>query len=327
MNSIVKIEDTPIGKLIDVINGAIGVVNLSFQQNHIVETANPSEQVLAIQSGKAESLLAGNTERYNLISAIERRIIAREEKRQNNIEKVVSVAAKTIKDETNVSSEPVNPDWATRFFDISQDISDEAMQDLWGRILAGEVKQPHSYSLRTLDALRNITSEEAQLFEKVARYILDDGSYYIYRDSFENCPDVDFKYADIARLMEMGLIQAGSMVVQNYYNTSNKNAEHHLYYGDGYVAFVKMPADLLKMSFPIYPLTHVGEELMKLISIEPNRAYFEFVLQKILEENKHLSKDIHIKYAKIIKHDPIKGEIEYDDDTIKEIVVLSKEDK
>lgn len=321
------VEGKPIEKLIEVVSNAIGTLYEPRQLVRVARAEAEAERIKAIEGAKTEALLANNEERYAELSAMEKRIVAKESKRQNNINNVVAIAAQSLKDDKDVSSEPVSPDWTTRFFDIAQDISDETMQDLWARILAGEVKRPKSYSLRTLEALRNITSEEAHLFEKIAQYILYDGSYYIYRDSFEDFPDVDFKYPDIARLMEMGLIQAGSMVEQVYYNASNINTEHHMYYGKGYVAFVEMPANLPKLSFPVYPLTHVGEELMYLISIDPKRVYFEYVLQKILEENKHLSKDIHIKYALLNSIDFEKGKFEYDEDSVKEISLKSSASK
>ena len=36
-------------------------------------------------------------------------------------------------------------------------MSSEELQTLWGRTLAGEIKSPGSYSLRTLDFLKNLS--------------------------------------------------------------------------------------------------------------------------------------------------------------------------
>ena len=73
-----------------------------------------------------------------------------------NIDNVTQIAAEQLSQEDFVSEEPVEEDWTTRFFNIVEDISDEEMQRLWGKILAGEVKQPKSYSLRTLELLKKI---------------------------------------------------------------------------------------------------------------------------------------------------------------------------
>ena len=100
-------------------------------------------------------------------------ISARESRKINNVKSVVEKATSHFMEEEKVSNEPVNTDWTNRFFSIVEDISDETLQDIWGRILAGEVKQPNSFSLRTLDLLRNVTKEEAELFVKASKYYVE----------------------------------------------------------------------------------------------------------------------------------------------------------
>jgi len=87
---------------------------------------------------------------------------------QKNIESITQKAALNLEGEPTVSEEPVNQDWTTRFFDYAEDISNIEMQELWGKILAGEIKQPKSYSLRTLDIIRNLSEDEARVFMKFA---------------------------------------------------------------------------------------------------------------------------------------------------------------
>lgn len=314
------VEGKPLEKFIEVVSNAIGVVYEPRQLVRVARAEAKAERIKAIEHAKTEAMLANDMEGFEQLSMIERRLVQKEQKRQTNIKNVLSVAAQTISKEQDVSSSPVNPDWATRFFDIAQDISNEQMQDLWGRILAGEIKQPNSYSMRTLDALRSITSEEAQLFEEMAQYVLYDGSFYIFRDPYGENSDEGYQYVDIARLMEIGLIQAGSNVVQNFYNVEGEITTHQISYGDAYIAFVEMPANLKQISFPIYPLTHVGEELYKLIKVQPQSEYLEAVLHKILEKNKYKSKEIKARYAKLDVINYEQGEYEYDDDTLKEIV-------
>ncbi|GFH88758.1 MULTISPECIES: DUF2806 domain-containing protein [Bacteroides] len=100
-------------------------------------------------------------------------ILARESRKMNNVKSVVEKATLHFTEGEKVSDEPVNTDWTNRFFSIVEDISDETLQDIWGRILAGEVKQPNSFSLRTLDLLRNVTKEEAELFVKASRFYVE----------------------------------------------------------------------------------------------------------------------------------------------------------
>ena len=105
-------------------------------------------------------------------------IEARETRKLNNVKSVLEKASSHFTEGEKVSDEPVDADWTNRFIGIVEDISDETLQDIWGRILAGEVKRPNSYSLRTLDLLRNITKEEAELFVKASKYYIERDCIY-----------------------------------------------------------------------------------------------------------------------------------------------------
>ncbi len=65
--------------------------------------------------------------------------------------------------------EDVNPDhdWTARFFGEVQDVTNEDMQFLWAKVLAGEVVKAGSTSLRTLSILRNLDQQTAILFKKL----------------------------------------------------------------------------------------------------------------------------------------------------------------
>ena len=94
---------------------------------------------------------------------VAQRIEYQEAKRQDNIKRVVSVAAEELGDKTVQNHEP-DHDWTARFFNEVQDITNDDMQHLWGRILAGEVEHPGSTSLRTLGILKNLDQRTAKLF-------------------------------------------------------------------------------------------------------------------------------------------------------------------
>lgn len=89
-----------------------------------------------------------------------------EHKRLKNVRQVAQEAIKALPEHKDVSDEPVDPDWFARFFDNVKDVSQQDMQKLWGKLLSGEVAQPGTYSLRTLDVLRNLTSKDTQLFQR-----------------------------------------------------------------------------------------------------------------------------------------------------------------
>ncbi len=94
---------------------------------------------------------------------IEQRVQFREEKRQANIGSVVAQAALELGDR-EVQDHDVDHDWTARFFNDVQDVSSEEMQQLWGKILAGEVERPGSTSFRTMSILKNLDRATARLF-------------------------------------------------------------------------------------------------------------------------------------------------------------------
>lgn len=73
-------------------------------------------------------------------------------------------------EDDKISDEPVSPDWFARWRREAQTIGDQELQQLWGRILAEEVKNPKSVSLKALDVLKNVTSADVELFRRVAQY-------------------------------------------------------------------------------------------------------------------------------------------------------------
>ncbi|MCW5201127.1 DUF2806 domain-containing protein [Desulfobulbus sp. F4] len=137
------------------------------------------------------------------------RLTHRELRRQENIEKAVSYAIDELLQVEHVSAEPVDEDWITRFFNIAEEVSNEDMQKLWGRILAGEVKQPKSYSLRTLETLKNISMEEAEVFRKVGQYaipLIDQSNVFIFKDRGWLTKKMRATDMEISLLRDIGLL-------------------------------------------------------------------------------------------------------------------------
>ena len=109
--------------------------------------------------------------------AIEQRVRFQEEKRQRNIGAIVSQAATQLAGDEVDDHEP-DHDWTARFFSEGQDVSSEDMQNLWARVLAGEVRRRGSTSLRTLTTLKNLDQRTAAIFRRFCslRIAVQDGS-------------------------------------------------------------------------------------------------------------------------------------------------------
>lgn len=95
------------------------------------------------------------------------RLIAGDLKHQNNISSIF-IEAVNQGSENLSNSADVSEDWFQKFLSEAKNISDTDVQNMWGRILAGEIEKPGSFSIRSLSILRNISSAEAQLFHILA---------------------------------------------------------------------------------------------------------------------------------------------------------------
>lgn len=290
--SLIKIEGKPLEKLIDVVSNAVGGLLKPWQTVREAKAQAKSDSIIAIEQAKTKAIIEGDAETAQYLDTINERLVKKEKRRQKNIEEVVSTAGKILEAEKDVSKEPVNPDWAIRFFDIVQDVSDNEMQLLWGQILAGEIKQPQSYSLRTLETLRNMTKEEAELFQKVAQFVLVQGEAFLFT-SDDVMEKFGVNYSSIAKLIEIGLIQPGEFVKRNYTSNNSKDIKYGIIYGN-IVIIIDQKANSPKVSVPIKLLTTSGKELVKLINIHPNVDYIKELARTIKKDN------VKVGYAKIV---------------------------
>jgi uncharacterized repeat protein (TIGR03899 family) len=224
------------------------------------------------------------------------RLNYQEIKKQLNIENVTAFAAEELKNEPPVTNEPLDEDWTTRFFNITEDISNEEMQALWGKILAGEIKQPKTYSLRTLELIRNLSKNEADIFMKVANFAIKSGNgNYIFKGKDDNKLDMDYNitYMDIALLKEIGLIQPGDFVNHQFLQ---QTIEKQLIIFTGNIAiFITVKANTPTVKMPVEVFSTTGNELLKLIKPIPNFEYIRYVANSIKNEN------VIVKYAIILE--------------------------
>lgn len=92
---------------------------------------------------------------------------------QRNLDKVCKVAATQLQAEATLSSNstqtakeipPIDDDWLNSFEKEASQKSTEEMQLLFGRILAGEISQPSSFSIKTVKLIGQLDSRTANLF-------------------------------------------------------------------------------------------------------------------------------------------------------------------
>lgn len=272
-NSLINFEGKPLEKLIDVVSQGIGTL---YKPRAIRKEADAKAyEIGIIERAKAKALAEGKEIEAETLERIEERILYKETKRQENIDNVTQIAAEQISQETNISEEPVGNDWTTRFFNIVEDISDSEMQKLWGRILAGEVKQPKSFSLRTLELLKNLSKREAEVFTLASNFVIvSRNSPFLFRGAdSENLTKYGLTFEERLLLIEIGILQADPNITRNL---RQQNTDATTYFESGrYLVKVSKKANTPDNNIEIFRFSKIGEELLKLLPTNVNDDYIK----------------------------------------------------
>ncbi len=291
--NLIKLEGKPFEKLIDVISKGIGTL---YKPRAIRKKAeSKAYEIGIIEQAKSKALAEGKELEAETYLRIQERILFNEVERQKSIDNVVEIAAEQLKNEDIISEEPVNKDWSKRFFNIVQDVTDEEMQTIWGRILAGETKQPKSYSFRTLEFLKNLSKSEAEIFTKFAEIRINvDDKHFIYNPK-NNFIKNEFKitFPEILLMVELGLIVNTENLEFSFRATGNNKSINALHLGKKAIILYK-EGNTPKQPLEVLLFTKIGIELSKLITRKFNLNYTESICSKLKHPN------IKIEYGDFI---------------------------
>ena len=198
-------------------------------------------------------------------------------KRLANVASVVEDTADELGDKEVPGHEP-DPDWTARFFDCVQDVSSEDMKTLWSRILTGEVESPGRTSLRTLDTLRNMTQQDAELFRKICECVVS--GCFVFFDWGDSTSYRTLRHYELIRIQDCGLVHYGI------------HSAHEIIWGDKKVAtfgyqdqtlmITRHPRFEAKLDIPGMYLTQAGIELCRVVQSAPNMRYLQS-LSRFLE--------------------------------------------
>lgn len=244
-----------------------------------------------------------NLETKSLEERAELRVDYQERKRQDNIESISTVAAVELSKESDIAEETPDEDWVSRFFNFAQDVSSEQMQDLWGRILAGEIKKPGTYSLRTLEFIRNITKSDASILEHLGKLATSFGGTVFLsvhnkqwlQENREIYPGHHFEAG------ELGAMYPADLTLRIF---RNEDIREEIFTSGSLILVVGRGELTSEVSLPMWKFTSVGRELVELIASSSDEEYLESLGQFFLERK------ATAKLGRIIERMP-NGQIRY----------------
>ncbi|WP_057833207.1 DUF2806 domain-containing protein [Colwellia sp. TT2012] len=194
-----------------------------------------------------------------------------------NLNKIIVFAEKELEnDKVEVPNDNIDPDWFTRWRDNAQKVKSEELQQLWAKVLAGEVKSPGSYSLRTLEFIKNISQEEANLISKLAMYAMD-GSVYIEK----RLEDVGIDFTFLLEMDDLGVIsgvKGGGLEYQ--LGTREKGHYTNSMIHRNKILIFSAPDEKILLKFKCYKVTKIGCEIFELGDFGADQLYLESIGKK-----------------------------------------------
>jgi uncharacterized protein DUF2806 len=211
--------------------------------------------------------------------------IAKEIRHQHNRENIAIKAVEHLKETPDAETTRADDDWLNMYARHAQEASSDRLQDIWARILAGQLRKPLSFSLQTLRFVSELDEHIAGLFEKWSTHVIN-------RESIAFPPREGEEFIELVELEDFGLVTG---VAGNFTKslTEKPDAEPNLPFLDlpfqlkRNVIMVRM-ARPVSVTFPNVLLTRIGREIYSITktedSIDVARAFADQFPKQNVEE-------------------------------------------
>lgn len=206
-------------------------------------------------------------------------------RQQQNIESIIQKAIQYCSD--SEVTDRADQDWFSRFITLAEDVSNKTMQELWAKILAGEITAPGSFSLKSLKIFRSLSINEAKLLSKACALAVQDHgskSMRIISGAYQTPGIFNFFNKDREhkiKLSSFGLSYAELMTLaDNHLIFIQETEMSPLQKGDA-VNFhynglnLTATADKNNCVLNFYKFTPIGTELAQLIADNVDQKYLQ----------------------------------------------------
>lgn len=196
-------------------------------------------------------------------------------RKEINVSKAILHAEDILKDERQeATKETIEDDWLFTWRKCAGNVSTDELQSLWGKVLAGEVKQPGSYSLRTLDFLKGLSKTEAKLISKIACYVIFASIIRIKEKELIYSNIIN----DLIYLQEIGIITGvNSTGLNSTLKSSSKECFETVLISYNKAIVIRHEDVFHQIRLPLYKLTEIGKNVIKLADFETNMEYLKSI--------------------------------------------------
>lgn len=189
-------------------------------------------------------------------------LVRKQYRRLENREAVATAMLEDLRTQPPVDDATQIPDleadWLNVFERYAEDASSERMQQLWGRVLAGEIRKPGRFSMRTLRFLSEFSQADALLFSDFCKSLFGD----IAPNSLVK-PATTSDISGLLNLESAGLIHGASGLGLQKTFKLNEKGSSFLIEGGLALQIVGVPGQKLDIACCV--LTPLGQELVHLL--------------------------------------------------------------
>jgi hypothetical protein len=272
-NSLINLGDLskPANTLIEKISDAIGGLYKPFQIRRVAQAEADADRIRAVTQIEITEL----QQRAML------RLVAEEAKKQHNIEAITLKALPDVSPESR--PEDVEDDWIANFFDKCRLISDEQMQGLWARILAGEANSPGKFSKRTVNLVGSLDKSDAMLFSQLCGFVFVIGAptALIFDLNHKIYNDAGITFGAVDHLESTGLLHFNAISGYTRILGSQKKGFVQYFGTPVWIEFPEEPKkEVYQLNIGQVIFTKAGVELAPLSGAQPREGFVDFVKEQ-----------------------------------------------
>jgi hypothetical protein len=219
---------------------------------------------------------------------------------QVNLDSITEIAAEELcngdqtKGDESTQAPDISQDWLNAFEREACDKSSDEMRLLFGKILAGEIIKPSTYSMRTLKLLSQLDNQAANVFHtlsslastlRVGDHIIDSRVISFGKNAASNSlQEYGLSFDALNTLQEYGLVISDYNSYMGYepciVNDNNQVSLAFQFQGKLF-SLKRIDASKPIQSIQVHgvALTKVGKELLGIVDIQPHQQYTEKLME------------------------------------------------
>jgi hypothetical protein len=283
-------------------------IPVAYLEGKAAEKRAETEARVRIISTSAEQIAAQLSVEPEYARAAVKKFGQRIVQERVNLDRIASAAAQQLADTTSMDTqsaeadkEPaqINEDWLNSFEREASGKSTEEVQHVFAKILAGEIRRPSSFSIRTVRLLGQLDTNAAKAFTRlcsltcalrVREIVVDARVVTLKGNAASNTmSDYGLNFSVLNMLHEHGLIIPDYNSYMDYRVSVIRRAKLGMpisYAGQTW-GLTPLGEDNPEKELPVHgvALTKAGAELLTVVEIEPDDRYTEALTEYFKTRN------------------------------------------